>query len=75
MQTQKNQHVVPYHGRWAVKGEGNTRYTAVVKEKYDAVRIARRISKNQRSELFIHNINGKISRRDSHGKDIFPPRG
>ncbi len=75
MTTPKNQHVVPCRGGWAVKGEGNKKNTAVVKEKYDAVRIARRISKNQRSEMFIHNINGRISKRDSHGRDPFPPKG
>ena len=41
----------------------------------EAISIARTISQNQGSELFIHNMNGQISSRDSHGNDPFPPRG
>lgn len=75
MSTHKDQHVIPFKGKWAVKGAGNKKNTAVVKEKYDAVRIARKISKNQDSELVIHDLDGTISAKDSHGGDKFPPKG
>ncbi len=65
----KNQHVVPHNKNWAVKGEGNSKATAVVKTQKEAIDIARGISQNQKSELFIHNQEGKIRERDSHGHD------
>jgi len=37
--------------------------------KQDAVDSARKISKNQETELVIHNKNGQIGKKDSHGND------
>jgi len=71
----KNQHVVPKGNQWAVKGEGNQRNTAVCNTQKQAIDIARQISRNQNSELFIHNRQGQIRERDSHGHDPFPPEG
>ncbi|WP_225364174.1 DUF2188 domain-containing protein [Lentilactobacillus parakefiri] len=33
------------------------------------------IADNQHSELVVHNRDGKISRKDSHGHDPHPPEG
>ncbi|MDY2739481.1 MAG: DUF2188 domain-containing protein [Acidaminococcus sp.] len=33
------------------------------------------MARNQGSELVIHNRNGQISHKDSHGNDPFPPKG
>ena len=71
----KPQHVVPHKGDWAVKGEGNSKATAVTDTKEKAIDIAREISQNQKSELFIHGENGQIQSRDSHGHDPYPPKG
>ena len=71
----KNQHVVPKGTQWAVKGEGNQRNTAICKTQKEAIDIARQISRNQGSELFIHNKQGQIRERDSHGSDPCPPQG
>lgn len=72
----KNQHVVPSkNGGWNVKGEGNTKATKHFDTKQPAVDYARDISRNQGSELFIHNKDGRIAQKDSHGKDSFPPKG
>ncbi|HBK4052791.1 TPA: DUF2188 domain-containing protein, partial [Enterococcus faecium] len=55
----KNQHVVPNsNGGWNVKGAGNSKATAHTNTKSEAVKIAREISKNQGSELFIHGRDG-----------------
>ena len=70
-----NQHVVPHGDGWAVKGEGNSRATKVTSTKKEATSIARDISQNQGTELIVHNRDGRISSRDSHGNDPFPPRG
>lgn len=70
-----NQHVVPRGSGWAVKGEGNSRATALTNTKREAIDRAREISRNQGTELVIHNRNGQIGQKDSHGHDPYPPRG
>lgn len=71
----KNQHVVPRGNAWAVRGEGNSRVTRITRTQREAIDIARMISRNQGSELFIHGQDGRIRERDSHGNDPFPPKG
>lgn len=72
----KNQHVTPSKGGgWRVIGAGNGKATKITSTKKEAVSIARKISKNQKSELLIHGKNGRIQSKDSHGQDSFPPRG
>ena len=74
--TLKQHHVVPNpNGGWDVKAANAQRASAHSTTKKEAISIARTISQNQGSELFIHNANGQIASRDSHGKDPFPPRG
>lgn len=73
----KSHHVVPNskRGGWDIKREGAERSSGHYQTKRDAIDSARQISKNQKSELKIHNRNGRISRSDSHGNDPFPPKG
>lgn len=71
----KTQHVVPPNGNWAVKGEHNVKVTKPFSRKSDATDFGRKIARNQESELVIHNRNGQISHKDSHGNDPFPPKG
>ena len=71
----KNQHVVPNNGKWAVKGEGNSRNTANTNTQAEAIKKATEIAKNQESELFIHNRQGQIRGRNSYGNDPYPPKG
>lgn len=71
----KNQHVVPVNGKWGIRGEGNSKLTSTFNTQAEAIEKAREISRNQRSELFIHGQNGQIRERDSYGNDPFPPRG
>lgn len=71
-----NQHVTPHKGGgWQVKGAGSKRATKVTPTKQEAVKVARKISQNQHSELVIHGMNGRIQQKDSHGHDPCPPRG
>ncbi len=73
----KNQHVT-YNkdsGTWNVKGEGNSRATKITDTKQQAIDTARKIARNQGSELVIHGKDNKIQSKDSHGKDPFPPKG
>jgi hypothetical protein len=71
----KNQHVVPHNGEWAIKGAGNGKATKVVETQKEAIKIAREISINQESEMFIHGKNGQIRERNTYGEDNHPPKG
>ena len=72
----KNQHVTPHpDGGWQVKGAGNSRATVRTDTQYQAINIAREISRNQHSELIIHGTNGRIRAKDSYGNDPYPPKG
>ena len=68
-------HVVKHKDGWAVKKGGSDRASKVCSTKKECEELARGISRNQKTELFIHNKDGKISRKDSHGNDPYPPRG
>jgi uncharacterized protein YdaT len=70
-------HVVPNSdkGGWDIKQSGGDRSSGHFDTKKEAEDRARQISRNQETELVIHNKDGKISKKDSHGNDSFPPRG
>lgn len=72
----KNQHVTPHpSGGWQVKGSGNSKATKRASTQAEAVKIARSIAINQKSELLIHGENGRIREKNSYGNDPFPPKG
>lgn len=73
--SKKNQHVVPRGNDWAVQGAGNEKATRIVSTQAEAIKIAKEIAINQRSEMFIHRPNGQIRERNTYGKDNFPPKG
>jgi hypothetical protein len=72
--THRNQHVVPRPEGWAVRGESNTRDTSHHDTQAAAIDAARDIARNQRSEVVIHDRQGRIRDRDSYGNDPNPPR-
>ena len=74
MSKKKNQHVVPYKGKWAVKGEGNKKVTKITDTQKEALEIAKEIAKNKNAEVVIHKKNGQIRDKDSYGNDPCPPK-
>jgi len=70
----RNQHVVPHNGGCAVKGDGNKKVTKITKTEKKAGNIAKEVAKHQKSEVVIHNKNGRISDKDSYGNDSCPPK-
>ena len=64
-----NQHVTPHNNGWQVKSAGVTKTQKV------AIKIARNIATNKKSEVIIHGTNGRIRQKNSYGNDPFPPRG
>lgn len=73
--TRSEHHVVknPDSG-WDVKRNGARKASVHTETKKEAVNCGRRISKNQGTELVIHNQNGQIANSDSHGNDPCPPK-
>lgn len=61
-----NQHVVPHPEGWAVKGEGNERYTAIYQYQDDAIERAKDIAYNYKSDVIIHRKDGTIRDRVSY---------
>lgn len=70
-----NQHVTKRSdGNWQVRSEGNSRATVVTKTQREAISKARDIAINQRAEVVIHGVNGRIRNKNSYGNDPCPPR-
>lgn len=68
-------HIVPNpDGGWDIKKGGAKRSSGHFDRKADAVDKGREISRNQGTELRIHNKDGKIAKSDSHGNDPHPPK-
>ena len=71
----KGQHVVPRDGKWGVRKTGADRITRSFDTQREAIEAARKIARNQETELYIHDRDGRIRERDSYGKDPYPPKG
>lgn len=72
--TRKQQHVIRREEGWAVRGAGNSRDTVRTQTQKEAIEVARQIAINQKAELIIHGVNGKIRDTDSYGNDPCPPK-
>jgi uncharacterized protein YdaT len=70
----KKQHVVQRQDGWAVRGENNSRDTSHHRTQGEAIDAARDIARNQRTEVVIHDRQGRIRDSDSYGNDPVPPR-
>lgn len=64
-----HQHVVPHDEGWAIKGEGNERYTGIYERQSQAIDRAREIAINYGSDVIIHGRDGAIRDRMSYRKD------
>jgi hypothetical protein len=72
----KTHHVVPNaDGGWNVKRGGADRASSHHSTKQEAIDSARSVSRNQGTELRIHNKDGRIASSDSHGRGPNPPKG
>jgi hypothetical protein len=71
----KGLHVSPRGGKWSVRRTGASRATKIFDTQSDAITEARKIAKNQRTELYIHGRDGRIRERDTYSNDPHPPKG
>ena len=65
--SKKTNHVVPSSSGWAVKKSGSERASRTFATKEKAVVYGRELSKNEKTELYIHKTNGMIQNRNSYG--------
>lgn len=72
--TKKSHHVVPSENGWCVKESGNSNPLFCSRTKVEATNVGRTISQSQHTELYLHNADGQIARKDSHGHDPYPPK-
>lgn len=70
----KNQHVVKRGDEWGVRGEGNSKDTSLHSTQKAAIGAAKEIAINNKAEVVIHGVDGKIRDKDSYGPDPFPPK-
>lgn len=66
-QGQKIQQVIPHNKGWAVKRISSDKASEVFANKELAISRACEIAKNQRTEVLVHNKDGKISKIISCG--------
>ena len=70
--TERTQHVIPYLGQWAVKSAGVRRPTSTHPTQADAIAAARAIAVGHRSELVVHDRQGRIEARSSYAAPDIP---
>ncbi|MEO7522625.1 MAG: DUF2188 domain-containing protein [Ferruginibacter sp.] len=68
----KSNHVVLSPSGWVVKKSGSERASKTFDTKEKAVVYGRELSKNEKSELYIHKTNGIIQNRNSYVNDPNP---
>ena len=71
----KTLHVVPHDDNWAVRRAGSKRVTVTKRTQQEAFEAARDIARNQGLEVLTHRRDGKIRKKNSYGKDPYPPKG
>ncbi len=74
MANEKDRHVVPRDGGWAVAKPGADRASSVHDTQREAIDQARRKAEQTHGEVVIHGRDGRIRDKDSYGSDPCPPR-
>jgi len=70
----RTNHVVRLSSGWSVRKSGAVKASKTFETKDKAIKFGREISKNEKTELYIHKENGMIQEKDSYGNDPNPPK-
>lgn len=62
----RSQHVVPRDKKWAVRKTGSDRVTRKFDTKEEAIQVARKLARKQKTIVYIFGSNGQISKRESY---------
>ena len=68
-------HVIPDEKGWRVKFEGTGGARSTHPTQAEAAKTARRIARENRSELLIHGRNGQVRARNTYGRDPHRTKG
>lgn len=71
----KNVHVTKRDNGWAVKTAGSEKAVKITETQKEAIEVGKSIAQNQKSELIVHGVDGKIREKNTYGKDNYPPKG
>ncbi|PWL80600.1 MAG: hypothetical protein DBY18_04565 [Clostridia bacterium] len=71
----KSIHITPRPYGWAVKSSGSSRASSLHPTKAQAYEVGRKSAISNKTELFVHNRDGRFGYRNSYGNDPYPPRG
>jgi hypothetical protein len=69
-----NQYVMPYEGKWAVKGENADKITSVHETKKDAIETAKEIAMANDAKLVVLRKDGTIDNLGFKGIDPMPDK-
>ena len=70
----KNIHVVKRNGRWIVRGDSMKEILSVHPTQSDAIGVAKKIAQNEKGELVIHRVDGRILKRKNYSSEPLPPK-
>ena len=70
-----NIHVLYIEDKWVMKEENNDKESISFDTKDEAIEYSKKKAKDNKVELIIHNIDNKISNRNSYGNYPYPPKG
>ncbi len=73
--SRKSQFVVPRDEKWAVRKSGTIRVTRKFDTQEEAIEVARRFARNQKTDLCIFGSDGRIRRRISFTDEPLPSTG
>jgi hypothetical protein len=68
----RNQYVMPFNGRWAVRGEETEEITSMHDSFEEAVEAAKELTRYEDSKLFILREDGTMETEESTHVDPFP---
>ncbi|MBD0285394.1 MAG: DUF2188 domain-containing protein [Flavisolibacter sp.] len=69
MAKKSTNHVVPSSSGWSVKKSGAAKASKSFETKDEAIKYGRELSKNEKTELYIHKKNGMVQEKNSYGND------
>jgi len=62
---QNRVHVIPSDDRWAVKREGLSRASRVLRDKEKAIELARSFARKDSMEVIVHGRDGSVQKRET----------
>ena len=68
----KSNHIVPSSTGWSVRKSGSARASRSFDTKDQAIEYGRELSRNEKTELYIHKKNGMIQDKNSYAPN--PPK-